>query len=164
MLSAVAYIATRIVAEPAWRDLMPEFLERLGQATQMSWVTLFEAHHDAAGKPVQSCRDDWAETGLALISSDPRYHNMPLLEEDGSLDEWTQRRMRGEIITANLSELTGYARQVFLEHGTHGFVSVRGVRTWSLIFRLVEILAIVNPTPIVPSSESRSSPAGGWRS
>jgi class 3 adenylate cyclase len=124
MLSAVAYIATRIVAEPAWRDLMPEFLERLGQATQMSRVTLFEAHHDAAGKPVQSCRDDWAETGLALISSDPRYHNMPLLEEDGSLDEWTQRRMRGEIITANLSELTGYARQVFLEHGTHGFVSV----------------------------------------
>jgi class 3 adenylate cyclase len=124
MLSAVAYIATRIVAEPAWRECMPDLLERLGQATQMSRVTLFEAHTDAAGNPVQSCRYDWAEPGLALISGDARYHNMPLLEEDGSLDDWTRRRMRGEIITANLSELTGYARQVFLEHGTHGFVSV----------------------------------------
>jgi len=124
MLSAVAYMATRIVAEPAWRDLMPDLLERLGQATEMSRVTLFEAHHDPEGNPVQSCRYDWAEPGLALISSDPRYQNMPLLEADGSLEEWTRRRMRGEIITANLSEVTGYARQVFLEHGTHGFVSV----------------------------------------
>ncbi|HEX3216113.1 MAG TPA: adenylate/guanylate cyclase domain-containing protein, partial [Aestuariivirgaceae bacterium] len=113
-----------IVAEPAWRELMPDFLERLGHATQMSRVTLFEAHQDAAGDPVQSCRYDWAEPGLAPISNDSRYHNMPLLEPNGSLDDWTQRRMRGEIITANLSELTGYARQVFLEHGTHGFVSV----------------------------------------
>ncbi len=38
MLSAVAYMATRIVAEPAWRDLMPDLLERLGQATKMSRV------------------------------------------------------------------------------------------------------------------------------
>jgi class 3 adenylate cyclase len=124
MLSAVAYIATGIVAEPAWRDHMRDFLERLGRATQMSRVTLFEAHKDAAGNPVQSCRYDWAEQGLAPISNDCRYHNMPLLEADGSLEDWTKRRMRGEIITANLSELTGYARQVFVEHGTHGFVSV----------------------------------------
>ena len=51
MLSAVAYMATRIVAEPAWRDLMPDLLERLGQATKMSRVSLFEAHQDAQGHP-----------------------------------------------------------------------------------------------------------------
>ena len=71
-----------------------------------------------------SCRYDWAEPGLDPISNDSRYHDMPLIEPDGSLDDWTRRRMRGEIITANLSALTGYARQVFLEHGTYGFVSV----------------------------------------
>src|SRR5262245_45933540 len=87
MLSAVAYMATRIVAEPTWRDCMPDLLERLGQATQMSRVTLFEAHHDAAGNPVQSCRYDWAEPGLAPISDDSRYHNMPLLEADGALED-----------------------------------------------------------------------------
>jgi class 3 adenylate cyclase len=103
---------------------MPDLLERLGQATEMSRVTLFETHKDAAGNPVQSCHYDWAEPGLALISNDARYHNMPLTEADGTLEDWTRRRMRGEIITANLSELAGYARQVFLEHGTHGFVSV----------------------------------------
>src|SRR5262245_41395731 len=87
MLSAVAYMSTRIVAEPAWRDLMPDLVERLGQATEMSRVTLFEAHHDREGNPVQSCRYDWAESGLALISSDPRYNNMPLLVADGGLDD-----------------------------------------------------------------------------
>ena len=124
MLSAVAYAATRIVADPAWRDCVPDLLARLGEATKMSRVTLFEAHDDAAGNLVQSCRYDWAEPGLDPISNDSRYHDMPLIEPDGSLDDWTRRRMRGEIITANLSALTGYARQVFLEHGTYGFVSV----------------------------------------
>jgi class 3 adenylate cyclase len=124
MLSAVAYVATRIVAAAAWRDVVPDLLERLGQATLMSRVTLFEGHRDPAGKPVQSCRYDWAEPGLAPLSSDARYQDMPLLEADGTLDPWTERRMRGEIIQANLSELTGYTRQVFLEHGTHAFLSV----------------------------------------
>ena len=53
MLSAVAYAATRIVADPAWRDCVPDLLARLGEATKMSRVTLFEAHDDAAGNPVQ---------------------------------------------------------------------------------------------------------------
>ena len=56
MLSAVAYAATRIVADPAWRDCVPDLLARLGEATKMSRVTLFEAHDDAAGNLVQSCR------------------------------------------------------------------------------------------------------------
>ena len=52
--------------------------------------------------------------------------NMVLSDEDrpGELGEWSRRRQRGEVIQATLHELTGYARQVFLEHGTLSFVSV----------------------------------------
>jgi hypothetical protein len=96
MLSAVAYVATRIVGGGSWRDNVPELLERLGQATRMSRVTLFEAHLNDFGGLVQSCRYDWAEPGLERISMDPRYHNMPLVQPDGTLDEWSQSRMRGE--------------------------------------------------------------------
>jgi class 3 adenylate cyclase len=124
MLSAVAYVATRIVGGGSWRDNVPELLERLGQATRMSRVTLFEAHLNDFGGLVQSCRYDWAEPGLERISMDPRYHNMPLVQPDGTLDEWSQARMRGETIVAKLRDVTGYTRQVFLEHGTRSFVSV----------------------------------------
>jgi len=48
------------------------FLASLGHATGVSRVTLFEAHSDTDGNPVESCRCDWAEPGLALLSRDPR--------------------------------------------------------------------------------------------
>ncbi len=75
---------------------------------------------------MQSCRYDWAEPGMALLSADPRYQNMSLADEDrpGELGDWSRRRQRGEIIQAVLRDLDGYARQVFLEHGTLSFASV----------------------------------------
>ena len=93
----------------------------------MSRASLFEAHPGPHGHLVQSCRHDWAEPPLRPLSADPRYRDMPLSEEGGPpevLDEWTRRRQRGEVVQAKLRELTGYTRQVFLEHGTLSFLSV----------------------------------------
>src|SRR5262249_10676055 len=116
--------ATQIVGGEDWRVGIQELLDRLGRATGVSRVTLFEFHPGPDGKLAESCRHDWAEPGLARLSPDPRYRNMPLVEADGSLDDWTVRRQRGEVIEALLRDLTGYTRQVFLEHGTLSFVSV----------------------------------------
>jgi class 3 adenylate cyclase/PAS domain-containing protein len=125
MLDAVAYAATRMVAGD-WRNHVRDFLKRLGRATEMSRVTLFEVHRGAKGERVQSCRFDWADHGLTPISEDPRYHGMPISDEgnEGKLDDWAARRERGEIVKAKLSETTGYTRQVFLEHGTLSFISI----------------------------------------
>ena len=124
MLDAIGYAATRIVAGSDWHASIQELLDRLGQATGVSRVTLFEVHPDLNGRLVESCRYDWAEPGLVRLSDDPRYQAIPLIDAAGTLDEWTQRRQRGEVIQAVLSELTGVNRQVFLEQGTKAFVSV----------------------------------------
>jgi PAS domain S-box-containing protein len=126
MLDAIGYAATQIIAAPDWRSGIPELLDRLGHATEVSRVTLFEVHDGPQGNLVQSCRYDWAEPGLASLSSDPRYQDMNLADEDrpGELGEWSRRRQRGEVVQATLRELSGYARQVFIEHGTVAFVSV----------------------------------------
>ncbi len=124
MLDAVSYAATRIVGRGDWRDAIPELLTRLGVAAGVDRVTLFEVHRTADGSPVESCRYDWATAGLSPLSADPRYQDMPLIDEQGRLDEWTERRQRGEVVQATLSELTGYNRQVFLEQGTLSFISV----------------------------------------
>src|SRR5262249_30171544 len=76
------------------------------------------------GRLAESCRYDWAEPGLAPLSNDPRYQAIALVDENGTLDAWTQRRQRGEVIQATVSELTGIDRRIFIEQGTKSFVSV----------------------------------------
>jgi PAS domain S-box-containing protein len=126
MLDAVAYAATQIVSAADWRGEVPELLRRLGLATEMSRVTLFEVHEDPNGKLVQSCRFDWAEPRLPPISNNPLYQNMNLSDENDpeQLADWPRRRQRGEVVQATLRDVTGYTRQVFLEHGTLSFLSV----------------------------------------
>jgi PAS domain S-box-containing protein len=126
MLQAVAFAATQIVTAADWRHEIPELLRRLGLATDMSRVTLFEVHEGPNGEMVQSCRFDWAEPGFDSISTNPLYQNMNLMDENdpSQLGDWPRRRQRGEVVQATLRDVTGYARQVFLEHGTLSFLSV----------------------------------------
>ena len=49
MLDAVGYAATQIVAAADWQDGIQELLDRLGHATEVSRVTLFEVHDLPAG-------------------------------------------------------------------------------------------------------------------
>ncbi len=60
MLDAVGYAASQIVAAPDWQSHIQELLDRLGRATEVSRVTLFEVHQGPDGRLVQSCRHDWA--------------------------------------------------------------------------------------------------------
>lgn len=137
MLDVVAYAATRMVAGD-WRNHIEDFLKRLGRATDMSRVTLFEVHKGPKGYRVQSCRFDWADRGLLPISADPRYQNMPISDEKDpeAIKGWAAQRERGEIVQARLSETSGYTRQVFLEHGTLSFISVPimvGKKWWGFL-------------------------------
>ena len=124
MLDAISYAAAQIVGVADWRVGIQELLNRLGRATDVSRVTLFEFHKRADGEPVESCRYDWAEPGYAKLSDDRRYHNIPLKEPEGQLQDWARARQRGEIVQATLHEVTGETRQTFLEHGTQSFISV----------------------------------------
>ncbi len=138
MLGAIGYAATQIVAAADWRAGIRELLNRLGHATGVSRVTLFEVHPGPDGRLVESCRYDWAEPGLATLSEDPRYQCMPLSDEDrsGVIGDWATRRERGEVVQATLREVSGYTREVFLEHGTLSFASVPimvGGRFWGFL-------------------------------
>jgi PAS domain S-box-containing protein len=124
MLDAISYAAAQIVGVADWRVGIQELLNRLGRATDVSRVTLFEFHQAADGEPAESCRYDWAEPGYAKLSDDPRYHDIPLKEPEGQLHDWALARQRGEIVQAALHEVTGETRQTFLEHGTQSFISV----------------------------------------
>lgn len=122
--NAIADAATRIVVGNDWRHGVPEFLGRLGQATGVSRVTLFEHHPGPRCRLVESCRYEWAGPGIAPLGADPRFQNMVLVDEQGEVDEWTRRRERGEVVMATLRQVVGYNREIFLEQGVRSFVSV----------------------------------------
>lgn len=124
MLDAIGYAATKIIGNENWSAGIQELLNRLGHATDVNRVTLFEFHPSPDGRPAESCRYDWASPGLARLSDDDRYHNILLTEAEGQLCDWAEARMRGEIIQATLSTVTGETRQTFIEHGTQAFISV----------------------------------------
>ncbi|SMF41535.1 Adenylate cyclase, class 3 [Tistlia consotensis] len=125
ILDALAFAAGRIGTLGPWQRDIQELLARLGRAAAVSRVTLFEVHEDGEGRPVESCRFDWAEPGLAPLSGDPRYRSMPIWDASGrGLEDWSLRRSRGEILQVRLSETSGYDRKVFEEQGTFSFLSV----------------------------------------
>lgn len=126
ILDAISFAATQIVAGPDWHLGVQELLERLGLAMDVSRVTLFEVHEGPDGSLVESCRFDWAEPGLGVLSNDPRYQNMSLADPDtgAPIDDWTLRRQRGEVVQATRSEVHGATRRIYEEHGTLTFLSV----------------------------------------
>jgi len=124
MLDAVGYAATKMVVGDDWQAGIQELLNRLGHATGSSRVSLFEIHLGPDRRLAESCRYDWTEPGQPPMSSDPRYHNMPLVDENGVVDAWTVQRQHGKVVQAKLRDLTGYNRQVFEETSTLSFISV----------------------------------------
>ena len=79
VLGAITYAATRIIGAADWRPAMPELLSRLGTATDVSRVFMFEIHPAPGGEGLaQSCRFSWSAPGFTSISGESRYQNDPI--------------------------------------------------------------------------------------
>jgi PAS domain S-box-containing protein len=126
LLEAITYAATRIIGAPDWKPAVPELLKRLGLATDVSRVFLFEIHPGPEGTDrAQSCRFSWSAPDVPNMSEDARYQNDPVTDGDNSqFDDWFRRRGRGEVIQVALSQTHGEARKLFEETGTYSMLSV----------------------------------------
>src|SRR3546814_6868277 len=71
MLGAIGYAATSIVGHTGWQAGIQQLLNKLGEAAEVSRVSIFQIHQHPDLGWVQSCRFDWAEPGLATLSDDP---------------------------------------------------------------------------------------------
>ena len=127
MLSAIGDASAAIVAAADWRRAIGDMLEGIGRGAEASRASLFEVHTGPGGLPVQSCRFDWAEPPWEPMASNPVFHDMSLSddpERPGDIGRWSQRRQRGEVIQATLSQVTGRIRDAYVEAGSLSFISV----------------------------------------
>lgn len=113
LLEEIALAATTMAQASNWRDGIDELLGRLGRASAVSRVYLFELGRTPNGVLVQSCLHDWAAPGLDRLATSARYISEIIQDYDPTFDTWIERRRRGELIFGHTRDLTGALREDF---------------------------------------------------
>ncbi len=85
ILQAVAFAGEQFLAVPNWQTHLQTILARLGEATGVSHVYIFEHHLTPNGDEVASLRFEWAAFGQPSDLNNPLFQNSPLLRTDFSI-------------------------------------------------------------------------------
>ena len=80
ILMAVAFSAEQFLQNPNINISTPDVLERLGEATNVSRVYIFEIHTDNGGLLLSSQRFEWAATGITPQINNPDLQGIPVIE------------------------------------------------------------------------------------
>lgn len=96
ILGAIAYAADRFLQTPDWEKEVQKVLARLGEATGVSRVYIFENHTGPGEELLTSQRYEWAAPDATPQIDNPDLQNFPYLE--GGFGRWVDTMSRGEAI------------------------------------------------------------------
>jgi len=111
ILQAASFAAKRLLTSGKWQQDIGEILARLGAATGVSRVYIFQRHTDDRGRPVVSHRCEWTARGVKPVINAPSLQEFAYRE--AGLDHWEQILLRGEVLAAHTRELSPVEQAVF---------------------------------------------------
>ncbi len=149
ILEAISFAAERFLKTTAWQADIQAVLERLGQATGVSRVYIFE-NHTAPDDVLTSQRYEWAMPGITPQIDNAELQNFPL--RAAGFTRWVETLSRGELIYGHVREFPASERAVLAAQDIHsivvvpifvgetwwgfiGFDECRAEREWSVIER-----------------------------
>ncbi len=94
ILEAVAFAATRFLTAESWEECIPDVLERLGRAANVSRAYIFENEPGPEGELLMSQRFEWAAPGTASQIANPALQQLPY--RAGGLLRWEERLRQGK--------------------------------------------------------------------
>jgi PAS domain S-box-containing protein len=103
ILTAVSAGAEALLRAPDWRDTLPGMLERLGEATAVSRVYLFENHAGPGGALLTSQRFEWAAPGITPQIDNPQLQAVSYAEF--GFDRWCEVLGSGRALHGNVADL-----------------------------------------------------------
>ncbi|MGZ8625286.1 MAG: sensor histidine kinase [Actinomycetota bacterium] len=124
-LEAVAFAAQRFLLDADWEALVPQVLRRLGEATGVSRVYLFENRANGEGLR-RELRGQWvASEDLARVEVGTE------LGFDG-LDRWVTMLGRGDVVHGTVADLPPSERPTLERHGIRSILlaPVPGAEGW----------------------------------
>lgn len=102
ILEAVSFAAEQFLQAPRWEDAIHRVLARLGQATAVSRVYLFENHVAADGTLLTSQRYEWVAPGITSQLDNPILQNYPYVE--GGFERWVKVLGAGQVLYGQVRE------------------------------------------------------------
>jgi PAS domain S-box-containing protein len=96
ILQAVVHAAAAFLKSPDWERGVPEVLRRLGLATGVSRVYVFENHRGTDGKLLVSQRYEWTAPGVQPQMGNPLLQDVPLYGM--GYERWEELLSAGRIV------------------------------------------------------------------
>ena len=111
ILEAVRYAAEQFLQTPDWQLSIDDVMARLGEATMVSRIYVFENHRDAAGALRTSQRFEWVAPGILPQIDNPALQDMAWAD---SLERWVPILERGAMFFGHVREFP-ISERLFLE-------------------------------------------------
>jgi GAF domain-containing protein len=122
VLEAIGFAAEQFLKSTAWEQNIQEVLQRLGDATKVSRVHLFENHIDADGRLRTSLRHEWTAWGIRPRIVNPDTQNFAMIES--GFARWVEVMGRGKVLYGPLRQFPPSEQAVLSPQEIQSLVAV----------------------------------------
>jgi PAS domain S-box-containing protein len=112
ILEALGLSAGILLESELWQDNIQEVLRRLGEATQVSRVYIFQNQPDRDGAILTTQQYEWVEPGVSPQINNPELQNFPL--EAMGFSRWVDKMRYGHPVFGLVKEFPKSERQKLL--------------------------------------------------
>ncbi len=134
ILEAVSFAAEQFLKTADWKMCIPQVLERLGHATGVSRVYIFENSFDPGGARLMSQRFEWAAPGIEPQIDNPRLQN--LAWQAGGFGSWEVLLGQGQVVYSHTRELPASVQEELIAENIQSIAVVPilvGPEWWGFI-------------------------------
>ena len=110
ILEAVAFAADRFLKSADWESSIQEILARLGNATQVSRVYIFEKHLSPAGRLLTSQRHEWVSEKITPQIDNPLMQNFDIVT--AGFTRWEKTLTKGKVLHGNIRDFPVRERKI----------------------------------------------------
>lgn len=109
ILEAVSFAAEQFLKTTDWKMCIPQVLERLGHATGVSRVYIFENSFGPDSARLTSQRFEWAAPGIEPQMDNPRLQN--IMWEANGLGSWSEQLSQGQVVYGHTREFPAFVQE-----------------------------------------------------
>ena len=130
ILTAMATTVDRLLAGREWPVVLPEVLEALGRAADLSRIVVFQHSAGPGSDSSISQIAEWATTDLPDRRSDPTIQGLPMAAS--GFGRWVEHFERGVVVAGNVRDFPPDERRTLERHRIRSVaaVPIPGESTW----------------------------------
>ena len=110
ILEAISFASGKFLTASSWKEDIQDVLQRLGSATGVSRIYIFENHTDDKGALLTSQRSEWVGENIEAQIDNPDLQNFQLKEF--GFNRWIKKMTKGDIIYGLVKKFPNSEKEV----------------------------------------------------